>query len=321
MAVLITGVAGFIGSNLAHKLIAKGQKVLGVDNLSRGKIDFIKALSPNPAFKFLHGDINDKSAFYSFVKSCAQEEKITEVWHLAANSDIPNGVKDANIDLRDTFMTTFNVLEAMKEFGIKVIHFASSSAIYGDLNGKMLKEDIGPLCPISNYGAMKLASEAIICAASESHLEKVYIYRFPNVIGTPATHGVIVDLIRKLRMNPNELEVLGDGSQRKAYLHVDDLILAMHFISERSEGKINIFNIGAGDTGVFVRDLAQEVVRVVSPKAKIKFGTSNKGWVGDVPEFQYSIDRLKGLGWQLDLNSMDAVKRSIREIAAQEGAQ
>lgn len=248
------------------------------------------------------------------------QEQITEVWHLAANSDIQAGVCDANVDLRDTFMTTFNTLEIMKELDVKVLMFASSSAIYGDLGEQALVENIGPLLPISNYGAMKLASEAVISAAAESNLHRAYIFRFPNVIGAPATHGVMLDFVRKLKATPDNLDVLGNGTQQKGYLHVEDLIDAMLFIREHSEEKVSVFNIGAGDEGVTVCCIAEEIVLAASPGANISYGAGDKGWVGDVPRFSYSVDKLKMLGWKPKLGSMDAVRKAIHQIVIQEAA-
>jgi UDP-glucose 4-epimerase len=177
-----------------------------------------------------------------------------------------------------------------------------------------LTEDIGPLFPISNYGAMKLASEALISASVESFLKKAYIFRFPNVIGTPATHGVILDFIHKLKKKPDVLEVLGNGSQRKAYLHVSDLIDAMLMIERSSNEALNYFNIGADDEGIYVRDIARLVTAAASPSATIQFGKGDKGWVGDVPRFQYSVEKLKKLGWRPKLNSAQAVGLAIQQI-------
>jgi UDP-glucose 4-epimerase len=206
----------------------------------------------------------------------------------------------------------------MKRHQIDVLAFASTSAVYGDLGERLLDEDIGPLFPISNYGAMKLASEALISASVESFLKRAYIYRFPNVIGTPATHGVILDFIAKLQKTPEHLEVLGNGSQKKGYLHVNDLIDAMLTIQERANDPINYFNIGAGDEGIYVRDIAQMVVQAVSPSAAIAYGQGDKGWVGDVPRFQYSIEKLKKLGWTPKLSSEQAVRLAIEQILAEQ---
>ena len=242
---------------------------------------------------------------------------ISEVWRLAADSDIPAGIADPGVDLRDTFMTTFNVLRVMEERKIGELLFASSSAIYGDLGEKELSESTGPLFPISNYGAMKLASEALITAAVEKFLGRALLFRFPNVVGLPATHGVILDFIRRLRSDPDHLDVLGDGSQRKAYLHVSELVDAMVFIQARAANKVDVFNIGPTD-GIFVRDIARETVSAVAPGARLKFGTDNKGWIGDVPRFTYSTAKLSALGWTPKLSSLDAVRRAIGEINHQE---
>jgi UDP-glucose 4-epimerase len=318
MRILITGAAGFIGCNLVSILLAHNHKVIGIDNLSRGSMTNLASVSTNPHFEFFRADIADYEAFIGILKKIHAENPIEEVWHMAANSDIPAGVSDAKIDLRDTFMTTFNVLQAMKELKIPVLAFASSSAIYGDLKDQVLIEDIGPLLPISNYGAMKLASEAAITAAAESFLQKAFIFRFPNVIGVPATHGVIYDFIKRLRHYPENLDVLGDGTQQKIYLHVEDLIDAMLFIRAEAKERLNYHNIGVDDAGVTVRFIAEETVRVVAPEARIVFGESNRGWVGDVPRFRYSIDKLRKLGWQPKESSIDVMRRAIRQIASQE---
>jgi UDP-glucose 4-epimerase len=318
MAILITGVAGFIGSNLARKFLAEQKAVIGIDNLCRGSIANIASLQTNPLFTFVQLDLCDLAAYEKCIGDYLKKESISEAWHLAANSDIPAGISDAAIDLRDTFMTTYNTLEIMKRHQIDVLAFASTSAVYGDLGERLLDEDIGPLFPISNYGAMKLASEALISASVESFLKRAYIYRFPNVIGTPATHGVILDFIAKLKKTPDQLEVLGNGSQKKGYLHVNDLIDAMLTIQERANDPINYFNIGAGDEGIYVRDIAQMVVQAVSPSAAIAYGQGDKGWVGDVPLFQYSIEKLKKLGWTPKLSSEQAVRLAIEQILAEQ---
>jgi UDP-glucose 4-epimerase len=209
----------------------------------------------------------------------------------------------------------------MRRFGVPLLHFASTSAIYGDLGETVLHEAIGPLLPISNYGAMKLASEAQASAAAESFLERVNIFRFPNVVGVPATHGVILDFINKLKEDPSRLAVLGNGTQQKAYLHVSDLISAMMTIVTRpSDTKVEVVNIGPVDEGVTVRWIAEQVVARVSPNAQIAYGTGNKGWVGDVPRFNYSTDRLRSYGWSPTLGSAEAIRRAVDEIAQQQGA-
>jgi len=311
---LITGGAGFIGANLATSLLKDGHRVLAIDDLSRGRIETIHHLTNNPNFDFRQADCADRDALDAAI---GEAECITDVWHMAANSDIPAGIADPRIDLHQTFMTTFAVLEVMKAREIPNLHFASSSAIYGDFGETMIHEDIGPLLPISNYGAMKLASEAQIRAAVEAFLRRADIFRFPNVIGVPATHGVILDFVHKLKNTPEELQVLGNGTQQKAYLHVDDLVRAMRHIAE-IPGRYQLFNIGPTDDGVTVRMIAETVRDVASPSASIIFGEESRGWVGDVPRFRYSVDRLINTGWEPSLSSQEAVQRAVAEIVAQE---
>ena len=318
MSILITGVAGFIGSNLARKFVSLGKRVVGFDNFCGGSLSNIEHLLGLEMFSFVEVDLSDLNAYREAIKSQHAIEPITEVWHLAANSDIPRGVFDAQVDLRNTFMTSFNTLELMKECKIGVIAFASSSAVYGNLGDIKLVENIGPLLPISNYGAMKLASEAAISASVEGFLSRAFIFRFPNVVGIPATHGVILDFIRKLKATPGNLVVLGDGTQQKCYLHVDDLIDAMLFIREHATENLNYFNVGACDVGITVHDIAEQVVGKVAPNASITYGQGNKGWVGDVPKFIYSVNKLNQLGWKPRMDSVEAVRLAVRQIATQE---
>jgi len=318
MSILITGVAGFVGCNLAAAMLERGEEVVGFDNLSLGSTSNLKSVRGHPKFVFDVVDLADIAAYRRALRAPHSRSRITEIWHLAASSDIPAGIADPQVDLRDTFLTTFNTLLLMKELSIDTIAFASSSAVYGDLGERDLTEDIGPLLPISNYGAMKLASEGAISAALESHLHRAFIFRFPNVVGVPATHGVILDFIRKLRATPGKLEVLGDGAQQKSYLHVDELVDAMLFIRRRSSDKLSYYNIGADDKGVSVRYIAEQVVERIAPDARIAFGQGSKGWVGDVPKFIYSTAKLSNLGWRPALGSAQAVLKAVGEVAAQE---
>lgn len=316
----VSGGTGFIAATLITQLVSQGKHVLAVDNLSNGSVSNIAHLLDTGLVEFYASDLSSDASCeeaFQFAKGIGM---IDEVWHLAANSDIPSGVSDVGVDLKDTFLTTVSLLRAMKTHDVKKIYFASSSAIYGDLGSSLLTEDTGPLLPISNYGAMKLASEAVISAALESYLDHACIFRFPNVVGFPATHGVIFDFVHKLISNPAELTVLGNGTQQKSYLHVSDLVSAMLFIAKsKSAEKINLFNIGPIDQGVTVKWIAGQVVKRVSPDASIVFGTQDRGWVGDVPKFHYSTAQLQELGWKPVMGSEQAVLLAIDEIAAQMG--
>jgi UDP-glucose 4-epimerase len=292
-------------------MLQNNSDIIVIDKLSLGSVDFIDINK----VEFHQIDVNDSDKVLSILKG----KKIDEVWHLAANSDIPSGIEDMNVDLYDTFMSTVSILKIMKKIACRKIHFSSSSAIYG-FNENRLHEDIGPLMPISNYGAMKLSSEALISASLESFLDKACIYRFPNVVGVPATHGVIFDFIKRLKKDMSKLDVLGNGTQQKTYLHVSELIEAMLFIKENTENGLNYFNIGTMDDGISVKQIAEETTKIISSNAKINYQITDRGWVGDVPRFYYSINKLISLGWSPKLSSLEAVQKAIKEIAIQEDA-
>ncbi len=319
MVVCVTGGAGFVGANLIARLLDQGDTILALDSLSGSMFDNIAVFRDHPHFAFVQVNLADLPACRAAFSASSHLGTIESVWHLAANSDICKGVTDIDVDLSDTFLSTLNTLRVMEERGIGRMFFASSSAIYGDLGHKELTEDTGPLQPISNYGAMKLASEAVICAAAEKFLTKAVIFRFPNVVGVPSTHGVILDFIRRLRAEPTFLQVLGDGTQQKAYLHVSDLIAAMLLLEAASTQKVDVYNVGPVDEGITVRRIAEETVARVAPGAELRFGVGNKGWVGDVPCFRYSVAKATAKGWKPTLDSLAAVRRAIAEIARQEG--
>lgn len=317
---IVAGGAGFIGANLCDRLLEEGRTVVVMDNLLRGSLDHLRVAAATSRLHFIEADLAQRASADAAFAQAATFGTIDEVWHLAANSDIPAGVADTDVDLKDTFLTTVEILRCMRANNIGKLYFASSSAIYGDLGDQALHEDIGPLLPISNYGAMKLASEALISAAAESHLERACLFRFPNVVGVPATHGVILDFVRKLKNTGKSLEVLGNGTQRKAYLHVSDLVAAMLLVRSCTNIPRTLpINVGPVDEGVYVRWIAEQVVIRVAPAARINFGQGNRGWVGDVPKFHYTTDKIQALGWTPLLGSEAAVLRAIDEIARQEG--
>jgi UDP-glucose 4-epimerase len=309
---LITGAAGFIGSHLADRLLALGHTVVGIDSLVLGSRANLAQALASPRFTFKKLDVNNRQGCLAFLKAEAAKAPFNTIWHLAANSDIQAGGLKPEVDLNATFLTTFNILQVAQTLNIPQIAFASTSAIYGELGG-LLREDAGPLFPISNYGAMKLASEAIITASLERFLKRAWIFRFPNVVGGRATHGAIYDFLKKLGRNPAELEVLGNGKQEKPYLHVTELIDAMLHLFEKTGERLNYFNIAPPGSATTVRYIAEAVVRAASPKARIRYTGGAKGWVGDVAKFNYSIEKLKATGWSPRLTSNQAVERAISE--------
>lgn len=306
--ILITGGAGFIGSHLSDALLELGHKITVFDNLSLGRLSNIEEAQKNPNFKFIKGDILDKEALFEVFKN----GNFDTVFHMAANSDIAKSHANPNVDFDNTLTTTYNVLLGMKEYGVKNIVFASTSAIYGD-TGVAVTENYGPLFPISHYGASKLASEAYISSFCENYGFKAWITRFPNVVGERATHGAIYDFINKLRKNKNELEVLGDGTQIKPYLYVKDLVEAILLVWNTTNEQINYFNLGV-ESRTTVREMAEMVIEEMGLNAEIKYTGGNKGWVGDVPAFSYSLDKIHSLGWNPKVSSNDAVRKSIRYI-------
>jgi UDP-glucose 4-epimerase len=314
---ILTGGAGFIGSNLAYALLNKGVGVLVLDDLSRGVMNNLRRVVDHPRFRFAKVNCTSFEEIEAAVEANGDLGAPSEVWHLAANSDIPAGVVDPSVDLNATFMTTFSILQWMERAGVKLLNFASSAAVYGDMGDIEIGEDSSPLEPISNYGAMKLASEALIRAAVERSLDRANVFRFPNVVGAPATHGVIFDFVNKLLANPRRLDVLGDGRQRKPYLHSDTLIEAMLYVRGAAPSRFNVVNIGPLDDGIEVRQIAEIVARIVGGDPTIAFGDENRGWVGDVPRFRYSTRRLQALGWRTDSTSEEAIVRAATEIIAE----
>jgi len=309
MKILITGGAGFIGSHLIGLLISKGYKVVAIDNLSLGRRDNINHLIDNRNFKFIKEDLLNINK----LKRIFQKNNFDVVFHLAANSDIQNSAKNPQVDLENTFITTWNTLECCRLFNVNKFVFASSSAIYGNVQEK-LTEDFGPLFPISYYGAGKLASEAFVSSYSYMNGIQSWIIRFPNVVGERATHGVIYDFIKKLKNNPKELEILGDGSQKKPYLYVKDLVEAMFFVYQKTKDRLNCYNIGVKDQTA-VSEIAKIVCEEMELKnVKLKYTGGNIGWKGDVPQFKYNLSKIHQLGWKAKYSSTEAVRIAVRRI-------
>jgi UDP-glucose 4-epimerase len=304
--ILITGGAGFIGSHLCDSLLAYGHSVVVIDNLVLGRKENIIHLFSNENFKFINGDILDTSC----LETVFAEHHFDAVFHLAANSDIQKGGKDPVIDYESTFLTTFSVLQAMRKNHVTQIVFASSSAIYGETT-ELLTENYGPLLPVSNYGAGKLASEAYISAFSANYGIQAWIIRFPNVVGERLTHGVIYDFIRKLKCNPHELEVLGNGEQFKPYVHVEDIVSGILFVWKTGNDGINVYNLGV-ESRTKVTEIAQMVIEELELKARIKYSGGDRGWIGDVPEFRYDLSKIHKLGWSARYTSNEAVRLAIR---------
>lgn len=313
---VVTGAAGFIGSQLVDSLLDAGHRVTGIDDLSLGRLAHLAAARASPKFFFIERDISRTEAAADCLQQAAAQAGSPDlIWHLAANSDIASGVTEPSSDFRNTLQTTFAIIEAGQKAGVRKIAFASTSAVYGE-NDAVLNEASGPLLPISFYGATKLASEALLSAAAETFLERIWIFRFPNVVGPRATHGAIFDFIARLTAKPTALKVLGDGTQTKPYLHVSELIAAMQFIVDNAREQRNVFNIGPAGAGTSVAFIAGKVIERLRPGTSIAYTGGDRGWIGDVPRFRYSTEKLARLGWQPKLSSDAAVLRAIDELTA-----
>ncbi len=312
MKTLITGGAGFIGSHLSDLLVSQYYNVVALDNLSLGTMKNIDHLSNHKEYLFLKEDL----LHLDTLKEIFHKNNFNAVFHLAANSDIANSADNPGIDLDNTFMTTWNVLECCRLFHVNQFMFASTSAVYGETSRK-LTEESGPLSPVSYYGAGKLASEAFICAYSFMNNIQTWIVRFPNVVGERATHGVIHDFIAKLKTNPRQLEILGDGNQKKPYLYVSDLVEAMLLIYQEAKDRLNYYNVGVEDqTSVTeIAEIACEEMHLEN--VKLKYTGGSAGWMGDVSHYQYDLNKISSLGWRAKYSSTEAVRMAVRRILKQ----
>ena len=307
MNILVAGGAGFIGSHLCDALLAKGHKVIVADKLIMGDQN-IEHLKGNDAFKFYEIELADQAN----VDKLFAENKIDAVYHLAANSDIQKGGKEPSIDFNDTLLTTRAILEGMRKANVKNMFFASTSAVYGEMLDVELTEETGGIKPVSYYGGAKLASEALISSYVSMCDMNAVIFRFPNVIGPRLTHGAVFDFIRKLRKNPRELEILGNGTQCKPYIYVLDLVDAIVKLTEDFKPGEDVYNISVKSEGTTVTHIAEIVVDVLGlENVEFKYTGGDRGWKGDVPRFAYDVSKVLATGWEPKHTSDEAVRQTV----------
>jgi UDP-glucose 4-epimerase len=307
MRYFVTGGAGFIGSHLVDQLIQKGE-VTVYDNLSSGKKEFIQHHLGKAGFDFILADLLD----FEKLKKAMPGHDV--VFHLAANPDARLGVEDTSLDLNQETLATYNVLEGMRINDIKKIVFSSSGTIYGDTPIVPLPENYGPLLPISLYGAGKLACEGLISSFCHTFDMQSWIYRFANIVGPRATHGAIYDFIHKLKKNPYELEILGDGKQRKPYLYVEECVEGILFGLFNADQRVNLFNLGC-ESSTEVSSIAEMVCEEMAlDGVKLKYTGGDRGWKGDVPQVRFDTKKMKKLGWEPELISDEAVLKAIKKI-------
>ncbi len=300
MAVLVTGGAGFIGSHIVDRLVNNGKDVIILDNLSSGIEDYVNKNATLHVADLMRDDV------VGFMGG------VEEVWHIAANPDVRSGSEDPQSIYENNILATYRLLEAMRRTHVSRIIFTSTSTVYGE--AEIPTPEDHPTIPISIYGASKLACEALIASYCHTFDMQAWIYRFANVIGKRSNHGVIYDFIMKLRHNPGELEILGDGEQNKSYIYISDCIDGM-FHGLKADDVVNVFNIGSEDQ-IKVRRIAEIVCEEMKVNPVFRFTGGRRGWKGDVPVMLLSIEKLKSLGWKPKYSSEQAVRLATRDILA-----
>lgn len=307
--IVITGGAGCIGSDLAESLVAAGRQVIVLDNLSSGKREHIEPLFSSPNFRFLEADLLDPSAWDGAFAGAGM------VYHFAANPDIKfiEG-EPTDKDLQQNTIATYNVLESARRHGVRHFAFSSTSAIYGVSPIQPIPETA--CCrPISLYGATKLACEAMISAFSNLFGMQCWIFRFANIVGAKVRkkgRTVISDFIQKLKENPRQLEILGDGRQAKSYLLSSECIDSMLYVVAHANQPLNVYNLGCSDS-LSVQRIADMVVEAMGlTGVEYSFTGGEGGWPGDVPRFTLDVSALNRLGWKARYSSEEAVARAIR---------
>ena len=310
----MTGGAGFIGSHLVDRLMETGNQVRVIDNLASGQLSNLDRWMDHQGFEFIEGDLLERDVSLEAVEGCSQ------VFHLAANPEVQANKADPEEHFRQNIEATYSLLEAIAERGgVELLVFASTSTVYGEATVLPTPEGYGPTKPISMYGASKLACEALISAYASMHGFKAVIYRLANVVGPRSNHGVIWDFVGKLRGSPGELEVLGDGTQSKSYLYIDDCVDGFLKGAESFE-QVAVFNIGSMDRTSVLR--IAEIVKEEAgrPDAEIRLTggvDGGRGWKGDVKLMHLDTASLRRLGWAPRYSSEEAIRLTARAVSEQ----
>lgn len=304
MRFFVTGCAGFIGSNVTDRLLAGGHEVVGYDNLSTGQLGFLQHATGSERFMFVQADVLD-------TRSLTQAMRGTEfVFHLAANADVRFGTQHTRKDLEQNTIATVNVVEAMRQNGVRRIAYASTGSVYGEAQVFPTPETSPMPVQTSLYGASKLAAEGFIEAFSEGFDLQVYIFRFVSILGERYTHGHVIDFYKQLQVHPDHLDVLGNGKQRKSYLYVQDCIDAMLLAIEKADKKVNIFNLGTGEY-CEVDDSISWICQHLGISPQRRYDGRDRGWVGDNPFIFLDCSAMRALGWRPRLSIREAVIRTI----------
>jgi UDP-glucose 4-epimerase len=310
--VFLSGGAGFIGSHLVASLLNEKaiERVVIFDNFSSGQPLYLEEIAKDSRVEVVRADLKEQAAVSAAMAGC------DTVFHLAANPDIAKAVTQPDIDFWEGTYLTQNVLEAMRVNGTRKIVYTSGSGVYGENAAVAFAEDYGPCVPISTYGASKLACEGLI--AAYCHMFEIVgrVFRFANVVGPRQTHGVGYDFIRRLKTDPTRLRILGDGSQKKSYIHVEDVLAAIRLADECSREKYAVFNVATDDyvTVVEIADLAVKVSGLSPRETKFEFTGGDRGWKGDVPVVRFDCTKIKALGWKAQRSSAEAITDSMKAM-------
>jgi UDP-glucose 4-epimerase len=307
MKVFITGVAGFIGSNMCDKLLSLGNHVIGYDNFSTGQIEVLQEAIKNPHFRLIEGDLLN----LQLLKDSMQECDI--VFHFSANADIKDGLKHPNRDLEQNTIATFHVLESMRHNGIKKIVFSSTGSVYGESKIIPTPEDAPFPIQTSLYAASKVAGETLIQAYCEGYNFQSWIFRFVSILGERYTHGHVFDFYKSLLFEPTTLKVLGNGQQKKSYLHVSDCIDGILVALQKADDKVNIFNLGA-DEYCQVIDSINWITNYLKVNPKLEFTGGERGWIGDNPFIFLDTSRIRRLGWKEKFSIRDGVLSTVKYL-------
>jgi UDP-glucose 4-epimerase len=314
---LIAGGAGFIGSHFTDRLLASSGvcRVTLFDNFSSGREWHFEhhVIRGDKRLRVVRGEVDDIDALAEAMQGHET------VIHLASNPDIARAAVEPGIDFHQGTVLTHSLLEAMRRGGVSRLIYASGSGIYGDAGSAVLREDHGPLAPVSTYGASKLAGEALIAAYCAMFDFTTYVFRFGNVVGARQTHGVGFDFVRRLRHDSSRLRILGDGRQSKTYVHVSDVIDAVMTTCRIVGNGFSAFNVGTGDA-VTVTEIAEMAVEClgVGENPVFEYTGGSRGWKGDVPVVRLDTSKLRSLGWKPKLSSREAIYRSLRELISDE---
>jgi UDP-glucose 4-epimerase len=309
MKYFVTGVAGFIASNLTDRLLLDGHIVIGYDNFSTGKEEFVSSARQNKNFTLVRGDTLDLPALIEAMRGA------DFVFHLAANADVRFGTEYPRKDLEQNTLATYNVLEAMRANNVKRIAFSSTGSVYGEAKVIPTPEDAPFPVQTSLYGASKLAGEGLISAYCEGFGFTGYIFRFVSILGERYSHGHVFDFYKKLLENPNELPVLGNGHQRKSYLYVQDCIDAILVAVKGSQERINIYNLGT-DEYCEVNDSIGWICEHLGVNPERKYSGGERGWIGDNPFIFLDTAKIRSLGWKPKLTIQQGIIRTLEYLQA-----